>query len=247
MIELLDQTATRIEREYRAYLQQLSGIFTQIFDGMAPTVPAARSIYAARAQLSQSMFLSNLGRILDETSLSLENIAVESVNPELSAPQRDNLNTLVHEARNALVTEIALATQKDSETIARQLRQLAFNVDQHMNAKGTTYNVALMNAKIDLGGSTTFFQVDRSGRRWASTNYAKTGSRGFLVKTYIESYLYAMTAAGNDLARVDHPEEDHMHNGVVFSVSGESLGIPTYSEIRDEVWHPNSRALVSKV
>jgi hypothetical protein len=115
-----------------------------------------------------------------------------------------------------------------------------------MNARQISYAQAVFNVKgIDPG--LAFSQIDRGGKRWASTNYVATSVRGFLVKTYVESYLFGLGHAGQDLAKVLYPEDpEHLGHGTVFSITGASPALPAYDTIKADTWHPNSRALVSK-
>lgn len=245
MIELMNDVSGLVEKHYRAYLLQLAGIYANIMDQPAPTAPASRTKFGEQAQLAQTIMLSSVAQKIDQAAANLVEEALSAAHPGIGEAQTSQVSQIVHEARNDLIGQITLASQKDTGQVTQALRQFALMVDEMMSVKGTSYVAAIINAKIALGENWTFIQTDRIGRRWASTVYAKSAARGFLVKTYVDTYVYGLAARGQDLARVVHPEAGHPHADMVFSISGKSEQHPTYTSIKDQVWHPNSRALIA--
>lgn len=245
MIEHIDEVAEAAEKGYSAFLLQLIGSFSQAMDEPAPTAPVARAGFRRAADHSQVQTLTALATRLDQAAETLVKDAVAHANPSLSTPEIDNVFTVIEEARGALIAQIMQASEKDIDTVARSLRELSLLVDNLMHVQGSTYVSALFGAKMRLNTDFRFSQLDRLGRKYPSHHYARTSVRAFLVGTYIDTYIYALASRGVDMVIVKHPEQDHPHAGLAFSISGAIPNMPAYQDIKSEVWHPNSRALVS--
>lgn len=244
MISTIDAASAVIERRYYAFLLQLTGAFSRVMEEPAPTTPHARGVFVTEAQNAQVETLTGLTVTLDHTIEQLLKGAIEGANPALSVPQRENVSGIVHEARNDVLGDVVSVSEKDISVVSKGLRQFALDVDAFMNVQRSSYTMAIVGAKMHLDTNFRFHQLDRLGRKWPSTTYLRTAIRGFLVTSYIETYLYALAARGIDMVTVKHPEPDHPHNNMALSISGTILNMPSYHDLKSEVWHPNSRAVI---
>lgn len=246
MLRVFDTVADESAAVVRSYHLGLVGIYNAALTGAAPTAPRARVHAAEQVQQAQISMLSTLTPKLQGSSEAVLADALAASNPKLSDESRTQLAGMITDARNDMLSVLVTAILKDAETVNKRLRDFALKVDMNMNAAQTSYAQALYNVRAqedDLG----FSQVDRGNKRWSTTNYVRTSVRGFMVKTYVESYLYGLAHAGADIAKVVYPEEpEHLGNGTVFSITGSHVSLPAYSSIKAEIWHPNSRALVSQ-
>jgi hypothetical protein len=245
MIEIIDSAAISVEQRYRGFLLQLVGLFGQIMDGPAPSSQQARDVYTLRSSIQHGLSLTMIAQVVDEALGALVDGALTGAGLDAKDPISENLTSIVKEGRNALIAQFDLISRKDMEVPATHLREFSMQVERVLSARRTTLSGAVFEVKTQMSPHFKFNQIDRGNRQWPSTLYAKTATRGFLVKSYIDSYVTALSKRGVDMAIVKHPEEGHKHAGLAFSISGVIPNIPAYRDIRDEVWHPNSRALVS--
>lgn len=245
MIDTLDRIAQESERLYYGFLLQLVGSLMRVLDEPAPTSPAARASFRTAAEQATMQMLTTLKSRVEDTEATAIKEATSNASVLLSEEQFANVTSIVTEARSDMLVQIALAAEKDTQVINRALQQLALDVDRIMNLRDSTYVSALFQARMKLDTNFHFFQLDRAGRKWTSPNYVRTTIRGFLLSAYIDTYMYALASRGVDLVAVQHPEDAHPHAGLVFSISGTIPGVPAYSELKGDVWHPNSRASVA--
>jgi hypothetical protein len=245
MLARFDKAADEAQSIIHNYQLALVGLYQTVLQGPAPTSPRARYQMSDEIQRAEHSVLSTFTSKLQAASELVLDEALSSSFPGLSDAAREQIKGSITDARNDLNGVILQAILKDAEQTNRALRDFALKVDMAMNAARISYSQALYNVRNQQDGM-TYFQVDRTGKRWATTNYVKTSVRGFLVKTYVEGYLYGLAHKGDDLAKVVYPEDpEHLHNGTVFSITGSSQALPAYQTIKGEIWHPNTRALVS--
>lgn len=246
MIELFDEAAAAVHQHYRAFLLQIVGIYAQMLDQPAPTAPASRAGFASNATLAQSLMLTAVTKVIDDSIDRVLAGIAESAGAALSAAQAENVSGIITEARNALVGQLMQSSQRDIEVATHALRQFSLQVESMMNAKKIPYVAAVINTRLMLDPGLRFLQLDRGGKNWDSSTFAKTAVRGFLVRTYVETYLYQLASRGIETAKVVYEDPTHKNAGLLFSVADAAGTLPTYESIKNEVWHPNSRALVSQ-
>lgn len=103
------------------------------------------------------------------------------------------------------------------------------NLNEYQLAHNLIYN------SRDLG----FFYTDKLGRKVNAVKYIRTMARDYLVKNYNDLiYGYAMINNNVNLV-VDHLDEGHKHNGIQIDTETSH-----YFDIKDDVFHPNSNALL---
>ena len=122
------------------------------------------------------------------------------------------------------------------------LKRRALDVDMLLATENISRQNAIVKASI-AGGTPEYVSRDRAGRRHPSQRFVRQAWRQHLVLLWIETKLFTFAAHGHTQARVTHTEPDHRFNDLAFSMTLE--GTPTYHDIRDEVFHPNSRADVT--
>jgi hypothetical protein len=86
-----------------------------------------------------------------------------------------------------------------------------------------------------------FFFHDKASRKWESKLFVRSVYRQTLLSVYNEIVLYTLADHGIDRAEVEHHSPDAQHDGMVIALSS-STELPTYSEIRETVFHPNANA-----
>jgi hypothetical protein len=247
MLATFDRAAEQSADIVRSYQLVLSGLYQSALGGPAPTAPRVRYDTGVAAQQAQVSFLGSFAPKLQQVSEDVLGSAVSESFPGLTDASREQLQRSITDARNELLGILVTSILKDAETINKGLRDFALRVDMHMNARRVSYAQAIYDVRKDEQGL-MFSQLDRGGKKWSTSNYVRTSVRGFLVKTYVESYLYGLAHRGEDAAKVVYPDQPgHLHDQAVFSITGKSDVLPSYDSLKADVWHPNTRALVSQV
>lgn len=86
-----------------------------------------------------------------------------------------------------------------------------------------------------------FRAPDSAGRKWEATRLVLFLAREMAYRIKLTKQIADLP---QDLATVFNP--DHDEDGMVFSAHGDTPGYPTFAELQDSVFHPNSTAEVSQ-
>lgn len=84
---------------------------------------------------------------------------------------------------------------------------------------------------------------DSSGRTWDSDTYIRLVVKNFAFQTKL---IYLLSKIEGDLVEVVYANPEHKNNGLVFSKSGVSGDHPSFNEIKETVFHPNTTAMVRR-
>jgi hypothetical protein len=144
----------------------------------------------------------------------------------------------------AYITRL-LAAQADRDVVAmaQLIRNNAMRVDLNMRA-GQTASQAASAVLAEDNSNPAFRFTDRTGRNYKSSKHIRDVVRQSLVNIYNEVYMTAAFEHGHDTVQITHPDQNYKWFGKdVAIVSGRDL--PTFYEIRDEVFHPSTEARVT--
>lgn len=239
----LDDHAEFAALDHRQFLIGMVGTLASVFERPNARTPQARAdLTKALSQQLQSRYRSASIMLEALTKQAIAagvgQVGIDSLGPE---PQAE-LEQLVGEATSQLLDEILSIMAKDSVTVRRAWRQFATEATFMAPGMGSGANHWARIGKI---GDLKFRQMDRAGRQWESAIMVRTMVRQHLLRTQVESALYAIQQVGLDLARATWGDDD-IRADVVFSISGVNADedIASYIEIRDSIFHPNSTARV---
>lgn len=238
---MLDVAAAAIAGQYRVLLDAVAGQFARVLDSHDPTTPKARSDFRAAISRDMTAFLSGMVLSLDARTNEIKNVAVVASGVSLSVPDQESLSEYVGETLDALHETMQAILARDQVTTDRTLRKVALQVELLQAGTGISKVGALIKVKFGKVRKLAFAQEDRIGRKRASEDFVRVLVRQHLLLTYVESYLFALAKSGKDLARVVYTDE---RNGLVFSITGTTGGYPSYDDIRESAFHPNSLASV---
>jgi hypothetical protein len=239
----LDAMAEGVMREYDFMLSSHVANFARITDTSTPTSPAARRLLEQKLHDATVNFISTASTALKNSTLILTNNALDAAKAKLDSEKRTHLDDMIQEEHHLMFSEIIGMQFRDSATVMKALHRIALQVGiQTMRGKSNVG--ALIQARRGKINDLKFLQADRSGRQWSSSVYVRTLARHFLLKVYVESFLFGRVSVGSDLAEVVYSDPGHDNHGLRFSISGETAGYPKYVDIQDEIYHPNSSASV---
>lgn len=155
---------------------------------------------------------------------------------------------LVHlnDAEQYLHGEIATQIERDVMFLMQSLRKSALQVRLSSQSRRVPVRQALMEYKISTSTELQFFFHDRGNQKWPSRKYVRAVWRHNLLHLYNEIVLLTLADHGIDKAVVSHMDPKSEFHGLEVSIATNSA-LPTYSEIRNEVFHPNSNAIMIHV
>lgn len=237
LLQSIDAAAKRAGRSHGLVQVAMSGALARVLDQPNPTTPYAQS--DLRNALSQIAFDGHsmiLAPVFEE-----ERTLIEEAYFNAGAP----FEPLAASDGDALSENVMLVLGNDMHMVERTWKRFALNVSL-ATAIGQSQTKAIIQNKYGQLSSIKFTRPDRAGKQWASGVYSQNLVRGYLLSAYVVSYLHGLTLIGRDVAVVDGLEEGHRHQGLRFSITGQTPGLATFETIRDEVFHPNSNALVSQ-
>lgn len=217
---IYDDFATELQREYDLFLFAVAGRYLSFVGTNVEVSPMlVRQMRTAGAAL-QATFLEHAKRRLDDftaqyTTASAQPRSVAFMR-ELTRMTDENINTLTDKMKGGLRDTFAAIK----------------------NAHGAMG--LLMQKKA---AEPEFLIKTKSGRSFKASGYLYTEARDLAYRVWIDSKLEEIARTG-DLAEVQYPDPNHADNGMVFSISGETKGVPSFNEIEDKVFHYNAQATI---
>lgn len=169
----------------------------------------------------------------DASAAASADAAVERTRELLGAP-------LAHALR-----EIAVQIERDIALVLKKLRAAALEVDLAARAQRIAFQAALIQFRARGGGELRFYHHDRAAKRWPSQKFIRSVVRGALLDTYNQAVMATLAELGLDQAVIDHPDPNHAFDGAVISLLP-GADLPTYEDVREEAFHPNSEAVLAR-
>ena len=182
----------------------------------------------------------------------LDNVASEAHTAtisEIDAPDADEFTDAVsdhlYEAESYLRGELATVIERDIRFLKDSLRRAVLQVKLSARAQRISERTALMQYRIGNAQELHFYFHDRGNQKWPTRKFVRTLWRHSLLCAYNEVVLLTLSDHGLEHAEVahDNPTADVHGMRVAMSANG---ALPTYSEIRAEVFHPNADAILRK-
>lgn len=193
-------------------------------------------------------------RVYRDTEIAAFDFALETVasqveeriRQETGVPIRleeiEYVGQYLDDIRSFFATELTSQLQRDIGQLERRLSD--FSLEYFMAERTLNDPVqAHMTALIDTREQMKFYFKDRSGRRHLSQKFIRTTTRHSLLIAGVELYSIAASYVGNHM-EVTHP--DGKVNGMKIGFT-RAQGYPLLSDVREEVFHPNSDAFLKVV
>lgn len=142
---------------------------------------------------------------------------------------------------------IAAQAERDVMTMAQHIQSTALRVDLYIRSGRHSPSSAAAQVMIEDNQAPAFRFVDRSGRKFKTSKHIRDMYRQHLLNTYNEVYMDVVGSRGRDEVVIDHPNPEYKWYGEKISIvsGGLNADLPLYYDIRDEVFHPSSDAVVT--
>lgn len=240
----LSAQADRAAARYRALLQGFEGVFQRNLN-IEPGSPRTIQRAVREAYSIADTFLAEEGEHIQSILSSVRDDAYESTLEPLGVIGEETSSEVVkHVDGLAETLDAALRVQleRDVGALRSALRGVSLRAGVMAAGRGIPRSSALQIARMDA--SARFVFQDRAGRNWSSSKFIRTVWRQTLVLGWNETALLALAAHGQEIASINHPDQDHEWNEELISLTEEGT-LPTWQDVKDDVFHPNTEAWIS--
>jgi len=180
---------------------------------------------------------------LNDVGIDVANEAWVQARTDLAldpAPIPEDYHTFIFESTAYAARLIAAQADRDVVAMAQHIRNNAIRVDMNTRA-GASPSQAAAAIMLEDAHNPSFRFQDRIGRNFKSSKHIRDTVRLTLRNVWLEVYMDAVFTHGHETVQITHPDPSYKWFGDEISlVSGRDL--PTFYDIRDEVFHPSSEA-----
>ena len=142
-----------------------------------------------------------------------------------------------------LLNEITIQIERDIAFLRQAYLRVVLQVRIAARSQRTTDRAALLQYRIGNAVELNFFFHDRRNQRWPSQKFIRAIWRQHLLSSYNETVLVALAEHGIRSAEIQHASPASDVHGMRIALSA-NTSLPTYAEIRNEIFHPNAEAIL---
>lgn len=190
-------------------------------------------------------FLSSEKAIVQENIDAIALEASRNVGMNLSdtidVKQKPLIVEHLNELRDEYLYLLSLQIERDINSLISTIRKSYFQIKNSSIASGKSLKSSVLEYAMINGDIVRFFFHDRVGSKWDSRKYVKTLYRKMLLSAYNEIVIMILSEAGIKRAYVNHNDKNYTFYGKEISLV-EGTSLPTYYDIMDDIFHPNSNA-----
>lgn len=216
---IYDDFAEALRREYEVFLLALTGRYLSLTAAGVQVSPHTIQAVRTAGVALQAHFLSHATQMiadyLDDQYVAGSSDLAIAFERELNRITDTNIESLLDRMRGAAINPQA--------------------VGEVHGAMGLLLQQKMANPEYRV--------PTKSGRSYEAKGLMVAQARDFAYRVWIASTL-AFIAKGGDLAEVQYPDPNHADNGLVFSISGNTEGYPSFAGIEKTVFHYNAQAMI---
>ncbi|TDW20408.1 hypothetical protein EV128_12538 [Rhizobium azibense] len=190
-------------------------------------------------------FLKQEAQLVPDTIDEIAEIARTATIEEIASNDTENLSdeALAHLRVSAdyLYDELLAQASRDIATMRKSIQRVRLEVSLAARASGRSQRAAMIEYMVGNKSDIDFFFHDKASRKWESKTFIRSIYRQTLLSVYNEIVLFTLAEHGLERAVVEHHSPKADYDGMVIALSS-STEFPTYSEIREQVFHPNANA-----
>ncbi|RWI35422.1 hypothetical protein [Mesorhizobium sp.] len=181
------------------------------------------------------------------TSVALE--ALQTTLAELESSDATKLTdaALQHlqATQSYIIDELVAQIHRDIALLRQTLQRAVLEVSVSAKSRGISQRTALIEYMIGNKAELDFVFHDRHARKWASKKFVRGMWRHTLLAVYNEVVMLTLADHGVTRAQVHHQDASAQAHGMMIALSS-NADLPTYSEIRNEIFHPNANAVLAR-
>jgi hypothetical protein len=247
ILQRLSHEAETAAMRYGLLTEAWRSIFHQALNASNFGYPAVTDKAIGEAFRVAETYLSEERHAAERT---LSEIATEARTVTLADLQSIDASEMTERAlehlsvtRSYLVDELIAQCHRDIALMRQTMQRVSLEVSISSRSRGISERTALVEYRIGNQADLQFIFHDRHARKWASKKFVRALWRHTLLSTYNESVLFTLADHGLARARVAHEDHGAASHGMIVAI-GSNSEFPTYSEIRNEVFHPNANAVL---
>lgn len=234
---------------YRTLVEGWRGLYAQALD--RPQFGSSSEIerVASEAYAMSRTYLAGEQDFIERAFETIVSEALTATGNELGyidtfdAPEALSAHEI--DAQSYLTHEITIQIERDIAFLKQALRRTMLQVALAARAKDIPLRAALTQHRIGDVAELSFFFHDRRNQKWAAEKFIRAIWRQSLLSLYNETVLLVLADHGQQTAEVNHLDVKAESHGLQVAMSAASA-LPTYAEIRNEVFHPNSDAILRR-
>jgi len=246
---LMTEEAELAALRYATLVEGWRALYARALDAADFGTPRQLRRVEEEAYAIARTFLEQEARAITEATTNIAYRAYRTTLEELSVETSDEIPEAVSEHLNAaesyLRHELSVQIERDIAFLKHSLRRTILQVNLAARSKGVPHRAALMEYRIGNAAELHFFFHDRGNQKWPSRKFVRAVWRHHLLAVYNEVVLMTLADHGLEKAQVSHLNPTSQYHGQVIAMSAGS-SLPIYAEIRNEVFHPNSDAILRK-
>lgn len=195
---------------------------------------ARRFVWSEEAQIN---------RVMIDIALEAQGATQKQIGVTVADKLTDQALTHLNDAQTYLLSEITVQVERDVNMLLQALKKAALQINLSARSRGVSNRTALVEYMLSTSLDLQFFFHDRGNQKWPSRKFIRSVWRHSLLSLYNEIVLITLADHKIDKAFVWHTDPSNQFHGMEISVSTNS-SLPTYSEILNDIFHPNSNAIL---
>lgn len=244
----LTQEAETASARYGLLTEAWRSLFHEALNASDFGSTAASARVVERAFAIASDFLTtereNIARIMREIAREAHQRTLDEIESVETRELTDAALTHLSEMAEYVDGELVAQIHRDIGLLRQTIQRTALEVSLAVRSRGISERMALVEYRIGNQADLKFVFHDRQARKWASKKFVRAMWRHALLAIYNETVMLTLSEHGIARARVVHEDEGaDVHDMVI--AFGSNTELPTYSEIRNEVFHPNAHAILA--
>lgn len=224
------EVSAQASERYQAVLTTFRGM---LFAYLNESFSASRAseLRSNAVDIGKMFFRSEQAIIEEElhrTALDALWTVEDQIGVQRSKEVSDTFSAFLTQHMDYLESELRAQLSRDVEMLVRRFREVA--LEKHLGAA----------ARLDVGGVSRFHFRDRVGRLYPSQKFVRSVWRHSLVMVGAE--FFALEAADRGYSEIEVVSQDKSSRwtGLKIGLSDASPE-PSFSDVRDEVFHPQTQ------
>ena len=248
ILTTMTAAADAAAQRYKDLIDAWRGLFMRALDasnfGSAATVRELVDQAYAMARAYQADEEDRLAHKTTEIALEAHRATLDALRSTDARELTDATDEHLSELERFIRSEIAIQIERDIAFLRQSYLRVVLQVKIAARSQRTTMRAALLQYRIGNAVELGFYFHDRRNQRWPSQKFIRAIWRQHLLCVYNETVLIDLAEHNQRVARIEHtdPNSDFHNMRVALSAN---TALPTYAEIRNEIFHPNSEALLA--
>lgn len=248
ILDQLTQYAESAATRYGMLTDSWRSLFQNALNSSAFGSPAQASRVVKEAYAIAESFLDEERAQADRVSTAVALEAHQTTLAQIASIDAQELTDAALEhlsaSQNYMIDELVAQIHRDIALLRSTLQRAVLEVSIAARARGISKRTALIEYMIGNQAQMNFVFHDRHARKWASKKFVRAMWRHTLLAVYNEIVLIALADHGLSRAQVQHQDPAADAHGMLVAI-GSNADLPTYSEIRNEIFHPNANAVLA--